>query len=199
MKIAYDRNQMTGRHIQSNEPNHKSLQKAGHELIEMVLPYGDYIEYTDRIDEIVQRRGSKLKKIDLTGSIPVAVDRKASIGEIAQNVSSTAYEHQRFHDEIVLAHNCGCKFYVLIEDDDITDLVSLVKWRNPRTDTYFRLKAAEKKGRIFKRPLPKRPPVSGEQLSTALATMAGRYGVKFVFCKHKDAAAMIVKLLEHRG
>lgn len=196
MKIAFDRNQMVGRHVKSNEPNHKKMMDAGHDLIQMVLPYGDYIEYTDKIDEIVRRRGTKLKKIDLTGSIPVSVDRKASIAEIAQNVSSTAYEHQRFHDEVVLAHNCGCRFYVLIEDENVTDLVSLSKWRNPRADTYFRMKAAEKKGTKFKRPLPKRPPASGEQLASALATMSGRYGVHFVFCKPENAAEMIVKLLE---
>ena len=196
MKIAVDKNQLQkGSHAQSNAYNHRMMERAGHELVPIPCPFGDYCEVTDEVQETIDRRGDKLKKIDLVGDIKVAVDRKNSIDEICGNVCSTTKAHERFRDEVILAQKHGCKFYVLIEDDKVTSLDDLEHWENPREKKYFIMKARKDKGYKLKYPLPKQPPASGKTLAKALRTMETKYGVKFLFCKPKDAAARIVELL----
>ena len=196
MKIAVDKNQLQkGSHAQSNAYNHRMMERAGHELIALPLQFGDYCEVTDEMQETIDRRGDKLKKADLVGDIKIAVDRKNSIDEICGNVCSTTKAHERFRDEVILAQKHGCKFYVLIEDDKVTSLDDLEHWENPREKKYFIMKARKDKGYKLKYPLPKQPPASGKKLAKALRTMEEKYGVTFLFCKPKDAAARIVELL----
>ena len=196
MKIAVDKNQLQkGSHAQSNAYNHRVMERAGHELIKLPLQFGDYCEVTDEMQETIDRRGDKLKKADLVGDIKIAVDRKNSIDEICGNVCSTTKAHERFRDEVILAQKCGCKFYVLIEDDKVTSLDDLEHWENPREKKYFIMKARKDKGYKLKYPIAKQPPASGKTLAKALRTMEEKYGVKFLFCKPKDAAARIVEIL----
>ena len=196
MKIAVDKNQLQkGSHAQSNAYNHRMMERAGHELVALPLPYADYCEVTEEMQETIDRRGDKLKKIDLVGDIKIAVDRKNSIDEICGNVCSTTKAHERFRDEVILAQKHGCKFYVLIEDDKVTSLDDLEKWQNPREKKYFYYKALMAQGKKLRMILPKQPPASGKKLAKALRTMEEKYGVKFLFCKPKDAAARIVELL----
>ena len=196
MKIAVDKNQLQkGSHAQSNAYNHRMMERAGHELIALPLPYADYAEVTAEMQETIDRRGDKLKKADLVGDIKIAVDRKNSIDEICGNVCSTTSAHERFRDEVILAQKCGCKFYVLIEDDKVTSLDDLEHWENPREKKYFYYKALMAQGKKLRMILPKQPPASGKTLAKALRTMETKYGVKFLFCKPKDAAARIVELL----
>lgn len=196
MKIAVDKNQVQkGSHAQSNAYNHRMMERAGHELIALPLQFGDYCEVTNEMQETIDRRGDKLKKADLVGDIKIAVDRKNSIDEICGNVCSTTKAHERFRDEVILAQKCGCKFYVLIEDDKVTSLDDLEHWINPREKKYFIMKARKDKGYKLKYPIAKQPPASGKTLAKALRTMETKYGVKFVFAKPKDAAARIVELL----
>lgn len=196
MKIAVDKNQLQkGSHAQSNAYNHRMMERAGHTLVAIPLPYADYAEVTDEMQETIDRRGDKLKKADLVGDIKIAVDRKNSIDEICGNVCSTTSAHERFRDEVILAQKCGCKFYVLIEDDKVTSLDDLEHWQNPREKKYFYYKALMAQGKKLRMILPKQPPASGKKLAKALRTMETKYGVKFLFCKPKDAAARIVELL----
>lgn len=197
MKIAVDKNQLQkGSHAQSNAYNHRMMERAGHELIALPLPYADYCEVTEEMQETICRRGDKLKKADLVGDIKIAVDRKNSIDEICGNVCSTTSAHERFRDEVILAKKCGCKFYVLIEDDKVTSLDDLEHWQNPREKKYFYYKALMAQGKKLRMILPKQPPASGKKLAKALRTMEEKYGVTFLFCKPKDAAARIVELLK---
>ena len=197
MKIAVDKNQLQkGSHAQSNAYNHRMMERAGHELVDLPLPYADYCEVTEEMQETIDRRGDKLKKIDLVGDIKIAVDRKNSIDEICGNVCSTTKAHERFRDEVILAQKHGCKFYVLIEDDKVTSLDDLEKWQNPREKKYFYYKALMAQGKKLRMILPKQPPASGKKLAKALRTMEEKYGVKFLFCKPKDAAARIVEILK---
>lgn len=197
MKIAVDKNQLQkGSHAQSNAYNHRMMERAGHELIALPLQFGDYCEVTDEMQETIDRRGGKLKKADFAADIKIAVDRKNSIDEICGNVCSTTKAHERFRDEVILAQKNGCKFYVLIEDESVTSLDDLENWENPREKKYFIMKARKDKGYKLKYPLPKQPPASGKTLAKALRTMETKYGVKFLFCKPKDAAARIVEILK---
>jgi len=52
------------------------------------------------------------------------------------------------------------------------------------------------KGYKLKYPIAKQPPASGKTLAKALRTMETKYGVTFLFCKPKDAAARIVEILK---
>ena len=196
MKIAVDKNQLQkGSHAQSNAYNHRMMERAGHTLVALPLPFGDYAELTEEMKRGIERRGDRLKKIDLVGDIKIAVDRKNSIDEICGNVCSTTSAHERFRDEVILAQKCGCKFYVLIEDDKVTSLDDLEKWENPREKKYFYYKALMAQGKKLRMILPKQPPASGKKLAKALRTMETKYGVKFLFCKPKDAAERIVEIL----
>ena len=198
MKIGVDKNQLQkGSHAKSNAYNHRMMERAGHELIALPLQFGDYCEVTEEMQETIDRRGDKLKKADLVGDIKIAVDRKNSIDEICGNVCSTTSAHERFRDEVILAQKCGCKFYVLIEDDKVTSLDDLEKWENPREKKYFYYKALMAQGKKLRMILPKQPPESGKKLAKALRTMETKYGVKFLFCKPKDAAERIVEILSN--
>jgi len=199
MKIGVDKNQVqSGSHYKSNLKNHMSLERMGYELVPIPMIFGDYCIITDQMQETIDRRGAKLKKADLVGDIKVAVDRKNSIDEICGNVCSTTASHERFRDECILAQKCGCKFYVLVEDEKIKNLDDLEHWVNPREKKYFVMKARQAKGYKLKYPLPKQPPASGKTLAKALRTMQEKYGIEVVFAKPKDAARVMVELLTER-
>lgn len=199
MKIGVDKNQLQkGSHAKSNAYNHRMMERNGHTLIAIPMIFGDYCEVTEEMQKTIERRGDKLKKADLVGDIKIAVDRKNSIDEICGNVCSTTKAHERFRDEVILAQKCGCKFYVLIEDDKVTSLDDLEHWQNPREKKYFYYKELMAQGKKLRMVLPKQPPASGKKLAKALRTMEEKYGVKFVFCKPKDAARVIVELLTER-
>jgi len=198
MKIAVDKNQLQkGSHAQSNAYNHRMMERMGHELIGVKMPYGDYAEYTESVHEVIERRGDKYTKMDLAPRVRIAIDRKNSISEICGNVTSKSSEHGRFRDECIRAQDNGCRFYVLIEDEKIKNLDDLEKWENPRIKPYFWKKAKVDKGLLPKTSLKqKQPPASGKKLAKALRTMEEKYGVTFLFCKPKDAAARIVEILK---
>ena len=146
MRIAVDKNQVQkGSHARSNRYNHRMLERMGHELVPIPLPFSDYCIITDQMQETIDRRGAKLKKADLVGDIKVAVDRKNSIDEICGNVCSTTRGHERFRDECILAQKCGCKFVILVEDDEVKSLDDLERWVNPREKKYFVMKARQVK------------------------------------------------------
>lgn len=107
----------------------------------------------------------------------VAVDTKASIGEIAQNIGGNRQEHNRFINELKLAQDLGTKLYILVENDDgVVDIDGLVKWRNPRVEYSPNC-------------------IQGPRLAKAMHTIEERYGCTFMFCSPDEAAETIVDLL----
>lgn len=194
MKIAVDKNQTIGTHEKSNAKLHSQLVKAGHSLEIVNLPFGDYCQVTDDMRDTIDRRGNKLKKADLVGDIKIAVDRKNSIDELCGNICGKS--HNRFRDEIILAQKCGCKLYVLIENQGgeikrtgvfnptITELSELHSWRNPRL---FIMQYGKQK-------YPKA--TKGVTLMKACYSMERKYGVTFLFCKPQEAGQKIIELLE---
>lgn len=187
MIIAVDKNQCSGVHLKSNSRNHDRLLNAGHKLYQLPLPYGDYIQITPQIEEIIRRRGTKLGKADLMGAIKISVDRKASISEICGNVCGKA--HERFQNELIKAQQCGCKMYILVEDDSASEVRDVFKWVNPRSKMYYINRARGRK-------VASKPPTNGQTIAKAMMTIEYKYGCKFVFCKPSEAAEKIVELLE---
>lgn len=195
MRIGVDINQLTGSHEKSNDANHKWLLNEGHGLVPLPLPYGDYCEVTADIQEIIDRRGMKLSKIDLVSAITISVDRKNSIDEICGNICGS--QHDRFREEAIRAKSAGAKFYVLIENDEgITDLDGIKHWSNPRLHRYNKINYMHKLGKWKSVPLPKRPPTANITLFKAMYSMAKKYDIIWVFCKPQEAGTKIVELLK---
>ena len=187
MVIAVDRNQCSGVHLKSNSRNHDRLLKAGHMLYQLPLPYGDYIQITPQIEEIIRRRGTKLGKADLMGAIKVSVDRKVGVSETVNNICGKS--HERFQNELIKAQQCGCKMYILVEEESIKEVRDVFKWVNPRAKMYYINKSRGRK-------VPSKPPTNGQTIAKAMMTIEYKYGCKFVFCKPNEAADKIVELLE---
>ena len=194
MRIAVDRNQTIGSHEKSNAGLHKQLENLGCELSVMPLPFGDYCLITDEMQDTINRRGDKLKKADLVGDIKISCDRKNSILELAGNICGKS--HARFRDEVILASKCGCKLYIVVEDDGgyvdrkktiynkpVRSIDDLFSWKNSRA---FIWKAGKQ---LYPNA------TKGATLAKACLTMKAKYGCEFVFCSSKDAGEMILKLL----
>lgn len=153
MVIIEDSRNKIGKH----ELKHTAWTAEGDDIIRSKIPFGDYC-------------------------LPpaVAVDTKANMAEIAQNIGGTKQEHERFKRELIAARDAGCHLYVLVENDEgITSLDEVPYWTNPRLGMS-----------------PKA--INGPQLAKAMATMQQRYGVTFMFCRPAEAAD-IIKWLLGRG
>lgn len=108
----------------------------------------------------------------------VAVDTKANLGEIAQNIGGTTEEHQRFRRELIRAQEQGTHLYILIENTEgVRCIEDVRRWINPRL-------------------LDSPRAITGERLAKAMQTMQGRYGCTFLFCEPQEAAAVIYKILK---
>ena len=187
MIIAVDKNQCTGTHLKSNSRNHDRMLKNGHQLYQLPLPYGDYAEITPQIKEIIKRRGTKLGKSDLMGAVKVSCDRKKDLLEVCGNICGKS--HERFQNELIKAQQCGCKMYILVEEEGIKEVRDVFKWVNPRAKMYYINKSRGRK-------VASKPPTSGQTIAKAMMTIEYKYGCKFVFCKPSEAAEKIVELLE---
>lgn len=197
MRIGVDVNQMTGSHKRSNEMNHRRMMAQGHEIVPLRIPYGDYIEVTPEIAEVVNRRGDRLSKLDLMNDIKIAVDRKKSLDEICGNLCSSEKEHERFREELIRAQKAGCTFYVLIETTEkIKSVQDVLKWSNPRLHKYNKTKYMHSIGKWQNVKLSgKRPPCDNVRLMKTMITVQAKYGCEFVFCSPYEAADKIVELL----
>lgn len=151
MVIVEDTRNKIGLH----EVKRAAWEAEGDEIIRSKIPFGDYC-------------------------LPpaVAVDTKANMAEIAQNIGGTQEEHARFRRELQAAKAAGCRLVVLVENDEgITDLEGVARWQNPRRNLS-----------------PKA--INGPQLARAMATMQDRYGVRFDFCTPEEAADRIKDILK---
>ena len=109
-----------------------------------------------------------------------AVDTKASMQEIAQNIGGGKAEHNRFINELKLAKQIGCDLYVLIENEErINTIEDVRRWHNPRLE--YSPKA-----------------ITGERLAKAMSTIQERYGCTFMFCSPDESAEIIIDLLTAR-
>lgn len=154
MNLIEDTRNQIGKH----EIKHAAFDAAGDKLLRCKLPVGDYALFPR-----------------------VAVDTKADMAEIAQNIGGTASEHARFREELKLAREYGCQLFVLVENEDgIEDLEQVAYWTNPRLAYSDRA-------------------INGPQLAKAMKTMQERYGVVFMFCRPSEAAGTIKELLRGGG
>ena len=154
MYLIEDTRNQIGKH----EIKHAAFDAAGDKLLRCKLPVGDYALFPR-----------------------IAVDTKADMQEIAQNIGGTKAEHNRFREELKLAREYGCQLIILVENEDgIEELEQVQYWQNPR------LAYSEKA-------------IQGPQLCRAMKTMQERYGVIFMFCRPSEAAGTIKELLRGGG
>jgi len=153
MNIIEDTRQQAGKH----EIKHRAFAAHGDKLTRCALPCGDYAAFPR-----------------------VAVDTKASMLEIAQNIGGSTEQHERFRRELIKARDNGCHLYILVENDEgIMSIDGVRSWVNPR---------------LIDSPTA----ITGERLAKAMATIQSKYGCTFVFCRPEQAAAVICYLL-NRG
>ena len=123
----------------------------------------------------------------------VVVDTKADISELYGNLIQ---QHDRFHNECVLAQEAGIKLYILIENKDgVKCIEDLEKWKNPQM---FRYRKACRLAKANGKKEPK-PPASNVQLMKIMHSMSRDYGVEFVFCTRQNAGAEVIRLLTQDG
>lgn len=159
--IIVDTRQQAGKHAEK----HAELERIGYKLVRSKLPYGDYALM-----------------------IPIAVDTKADIYELANCIDK---EHERFRRECIDARDAGCKLWVLtINSHGVTDLASLSEWEEPMD--HFRMRRGVSGNRDARR-------ISGERLAKACITMRERYGVRFIFCEDEVQSAHIIDTLLNGG
>lgn len=139
--------------IDKHELKHDYFAAEGIEIVRTKLPFGDYALW-----------GCK-----------TAVDTKANVEEIAQNIGGA--EHARFREECKLAKRLGGKLVILIENEEGFDSIDAVTaWVNPN----FRKTSRS---------------IEGPRLAKAMRTMSERYGVEFMFCRPEEAGKKILELL----
>lgn len=151
MIIQEDSRQQNGKH----ELKHEFWARHGDRVIRSMVIVGDYC-------------------------IPpaVAIDTKANMEEIAQNIGGSADEHNRFISELKKAQDIGVSLYVLIENSEgIKSIEDVCRWYNPRLD--YSPQA-----------------IDGKRLAKAMATIQKRYGCRFVFSSPEDAGQKVVDILE---
>ena len=150
MVILEDTRQQSGKH----DLKHDYFASEGIELVRTKLPFGDYA---------------------LWGSVK-AVDTKANVEEIAQNIGGK--EHARFREECKLARRCGGELIILVENENgYRSIDDVEAWVNPNVRKTARS-------------------IEGPRLAMAMRTMSERYGVRFMFCAPEEAGEIIRQLLE---
>lgn len=153
-------------------------------------------KHHDRKEQYFEQMGYKLVHskmlvgdycIPSNGSI--AVDTKADMMELYGNLIQ---QHDRFHNECVLAQEAGIKLYILIENKDgIKNVDDVKNWKNPQMFKYYKAKRkAEREG--VKIP---KPPASNIQLTKIIHSMSRDYGVEFRFVSPEKSGEEVLRLL----
>lgn len=144
----------TRQQAQKHGLKHDYFASEGIEVVRTKLPFGDYA---------------------LWGS-SIAVDTKANVEEIAQNIGGA--EHARFREECKLAKRCGGRLIILVENENgYYSIDDVTAWVNPNVRKTSRS-------------------IEGPRLAKAMRTMSDRYGVEFMFCRPEEAGKIIKQLLE---
>jgi len=114
----------------------------------------------------------------------IAVDTKASIYELAQNLKQ---QHERFRRECLRAREAGYQLIVLVENvESISTLFDLADWIEPMS--HFMSRKQKSRGKVKVR-------FTGTSLYKACKTMQTKYGVRFEFCPPECAGARVIELL----
>lgn len=195
IKIGADKNQFSGHHAKSNEKKHNDLISLGCEIMQLPLPFGDYVLIDETIEETIARRKDKLKKQDLVADYKRVVDTKKDMQEVVGNICSSS--HARFRDELIIAQKMNAEMYILIEDDDVETFEDILNWENPRLQKWKKVEEAQKNGKMLNVSHKEKPPASNEQIYKSMKTMEQRYGCKFLFCKKENTARAIIHLLKY--
>jgi len=102
------------------------------------------------------------------------IDKKDGLLELAGNLCNTP-EHERVKREIAKARELGCvNFIFLIQDSKIKNIEDIKNWHSK----YM-------------------PKVKGITLLKIMATMAKKYGVKFIIIPKKEMGEKIINLLNN--
>lgn len=197
MIIAVDKAQKDGKH----DLKHNSMIAAGHELMFLPLPVGDYMLVDDTVQEVIKRRGDKLKKMDLIGCCRRSVDTKQGMGEIYGNIIGVS--HARFRDELILAQQNNIELIILIESaPEVKCLDDVKRWKNwGQLRAYCRRNGIRMGQGMLERIEDyaahggQKPPAGGEQLYKCMITMSKEYGVKWCFISPEDCGRAITYLL----
>lgn len=168
--IFIDTRQQVGKH----ETKHQWFTEHGITTERRKLDFGDYA----------------------TDASNIVVDTKRSVAEIAQNIGGK--EHARFRRECERARDAGYRLVILIENNEgVLNLDTLQSWTNQHCRHcrhYFKRECDPHEAGKCKQHNTNKP-IQGERLARAMATMSSKYGVRFNFCKPKDAAFYICSLL----
>lgn len=192
MRIAVDKNQLTGSHKKSNLQKHKQIVACGAEIVPVPLPFGDYCLITPEIEEIISRK--KSTKNDLLGKISTSIDTKKNIEEIWGNVNGS--QHERFRRELLKPLDHGGQLVILIEHGEgITAIEDVEFYYQPAQERYrWTSKLIGGKAVKFKEKHIQQP-IYGERLYKSMLTMKERYGVRFEFCEKGETGKRIIEIL----
>lgn len=197
MRIAVDKAQKDGKHT----VKHSQMESDGHELVFLPLPVGDYIMIDDTVQEVISRRGDKLKKMDLLGVTRVSIDTKYAMEEIYGDIIGKS--HERFRDECILAQQNNIQLIILIESfPEVRCLEEVKLWKNWKQLGAYCKRNGIRQGKGMMDRIEEyvahggqKPPVDGEQLHKAMVTMAQKYGLRWSFCSAENAGKAIIYLL----
>jgi len=201
MRIAVDKAQKDGKH----DIKHNQMIELGHELTFLPLPVGDYMLIDDTVQEVIKRRGDKLKKMDLIGCCRRSVDTKQNMNEIYGNIIGVS--HARFRDELILAQQNNIELIILIESaPEVKCLDDVKRWRNwNQLRAYCKRNGIRMGSGMLERVEDyaahggQKPPVDGTHLYKCMLTLSARYGVKWSFCNPEDTGKAIIYLLAKEG
>lgn len=143
----------TRQKAEKHERKHRYWEQNGTSVVRSALPFGDYMPVPK-----------------------VAVDTKANIQEICNNICGSGKEKHRFAEECKKAREHGSTLIFLIEDAKYKSVSDLFG------------------GSIYLR---SGVTIPGDQLAKAMNTMSERYGVRFEFCAPEEAGRRVIELLEH--
>lgn len=119
------------------------------------------------------------------------IDLKNGILEVHANIAGKKDERERFMREIERCKQRGKKLIVLVREEVIYSVYGVQFWRSP-THEYF----DKRNCKWVDKPYTK---VSGKFIMKVMERYARDYGVEWRFCKRKDTATEIVKLLNYNG
>lgn len=149
MTIVEDTRNQIGKHKNIND----QIENLGHSVIRSKLIVGDYT---------------------LPINQGICIDTKQDLTEVCGNVCQ---QHKRFIAECDRAEELGIKLIILVEEENITCINDIFKWKNPR---HFYSSQA----------------IKGPVLAKMLHSIEVRHGVKFEFCKKSETGKRIVEILE---
>lgn len=176
-KFSYTLLEDTRNQVNKHTLKNKYFESVGIKVVRSKLPVGDY---------------------SLMQNMSVVIDSKKDIQELVGNVCGK--QHERFRNELMLAHENGIKLIILVENrggyldknctiynPTIYDLGSLHNWKNPRA-------FITRGGRQVYPTATK-----GSVLQKACMTMHLKYGVEFEFCRPDQSGERILELLGVKG